>query len=167
MTMNFKEHHCDNLGITYKAEGDSFQVDDFCDDGYCYQLYMRNDPSPKKYLKQGLSPLHSQTMALFESLKDNNHQVGMDNLYNSADFCRAAYRHDRKLLCHGVACKAGIVIPKCVLQDEEKNPVAQRAARGTFKASVLEGDPGCPNLITSSVYATKLVHYLSMVSESI
>ena len=52
-------------------------------------------------------------------------------------------------------------------QDEDKNPVAQRAARGTIKADILEGDPGCPNLITSSVYETNPVHYLSMVSESI
>ena len=91
----------------------------------------------------------------------------MENLYNYADFCRAAYHHDRKVLCHIVACKAGRGIPKCIVQDDENNPLAQRAAQGTVKAAVLEGDPGCPNIITSSVYDTKPVHYLSMVSESI
>ena len=63
--------------------------------------------------------------------------------------------------------KAGRGITKCALQDKEKNPVAQRAARGNVKSDVLEGDPGCPNLIASIVYDTKPVHYLSMVSKSI
>ena len=66
-----------------------------------------------------------------------------------------------------MARKAGRGIPECVPQDEEKNTVAQRAARGTFKAAVLEGDPGCPNIIAYSVYDTNPVHYLSMVYESI
>ena len=86
MTMRFKGHHRDKLHITYKDEGDGFQDDDLCDDGYCYQVYMRNDPAPKKYLKQGIYPPHSRAMDLFDSLKDDLHQVGMDNLYNSAAF---------------------------------------------------------------------------------
>ena len=165
--MRFKGPHRDKLRITYKAEGNDFQADDLCDDGYCYQVYMRNGPAPKKYLKQGLSPLNSQTMALFYYLKDGHHQVGIENLYNSSAFCRAAYHHDSKVRYHDVARKAVRGIPKCVLQDEENNPVAQRAARGTVKSAVLEGDPGCPNLIASSLYDTKPVHYLRMVSESI
>ena len=124
---------------------------------------MRNDPAPKKYLKQELSPLHSQTMALFDSLKDDHRQVRMYNISNSADFCRSAYHHDHKVLFHGVSCKAGRGIPECVLQDKEKNSVAHRAAQGTVKAAVLEGDPRFPNLIESSVYDKKPVHYLSMV----
>ena len=104
-------------------------------------------------------------MAIFDSLKGDHHQVRMENLYKSAAFCRAAYHHDFKVLCHGVACKAGRGIPKCLLQDEEKNPVAQRAAGRTVKAAVLEGDLGCSNLIASSMYDTNPVHYLSMVSE--
>lgn len=47
------------------------------------------------------------------------------------------------------------------------NRHAQIAVRGTVKAAVLEGDPGCPNLIATSVYDTKPVHYLSMISEEI
>ena len=168
MTMRFKGHHKDKLRITYKTEGDGFQADALCDDGYCYQVYMRNDPAPDKYLKQGLSPLHSRTMALFDSLKDEYHHVGMDNLYNSASFCRAAFNHTNKVLCHGVTRKAGRGIPESVLQEEVLNPTAQRAVRGTVEAAVLEGDLDCPNLVASSVYdSTKPVHYLSMVSDSI
>ena len=39
--------------------------------------------------------------------------------------------------------------------------------RGTVKAAVLVGDPDCPNLVASSVYDTKPINYLSMVSEKI
>ena len=34
-----------------------------------------------------------------------------------------------------------------------------------MKAAVLRGDENCPNLIAASVYDTKPVHYLSMVSD--
>ena len=167
MTMRFKGHHRDKLRITFKAEGDGFMADALCDDGYCYQIYMRNDPAPVKYLKQGLSPLLARTMKLFDALKDEYHQVGMDNLYNSAGFCRAAFNHKMKVLCHGVTRKGGRGIPSCVLQEEVSGKDNLIRARGTVKAVVLEGDPRCPNLIASSVYDTKPVHYLSMISESI
>ena len=61
------------------------------------------------------------------------------------------------------ACKG---IPECVLQGEEKNHFAQQSEQGTVKADILEGYPGCPNIIESSVYGTNPVHYLSMVSKS-
>ena len=48
-----------------------------------------------------------------------------------------------------------------------KTITQQGAVRVTVKAAVLEGDPGCPNLVESSVYDTKPVQYLSMVSESV
>ena len=83
--MHFKGHNYDKLHIAYKSEGDGFQADALCDDGYCYQVYMRNDPALNKHLKQGLSPIHYQKIALFDSLKGDHHQVGMENIYNSAD----------------------------------------------------------------------------------
>ena len=86
MTMGFQGHHVDKRRITYKAEGDGFQCDALCQEGFTYQIYMRNDPAPAKYLKQGLSPLHSRVMALFDKLEDCHHQCAMDNLYNSAAF---------------------------------------------------------------------------------
>ena len=127
MTMRFKGNHCDKLQITYKAEGDGFQADALCDNVYCYQVYMRNNSAPVKYLCQGLSPLHSRVMTLFDSLKDKHHHVGMDNLYNSAAFCKAAFNHEMKVLFHGVARKNGRGIPDCVFQEEQVCPAAQRA----------------------------------------
>ena len=48
-----------------------------------------------------------------------------------------------------------------------KNKKQQALVRGTVKAAVLEGDPECPNLVASSVYDTKPVHFLSMICDSI
>jgi hypothetical protein len=61
MTMGFKGCHQDKKRITYKTEGDGFQADAFRQDGFTFQTFMRNDPAPKKYMDQGLSPLHSRT----------------------------------------------------------------------------------------------------------
>eukprot|EP00536_Pseudo-nitzschia_multiseries_P003570 jgi/Psemu1/8122/gm1.8122_g len=151
MTIRFKGQHIDKRCVTYKREGGGFQADALCDNGYCYQVYMRNDPAPTKYLDLGLSPLHSRTMWLFDYLKDDHHHVGMDNLYNSVMFCKAAFRHSKQVMCHG----------------ELKSIRAEREAWGTVKAAVLEGNPECAFLIASSVYDTKPVHYLSMVTSVI
>ena len=115
--MGFKGQHADKRRITYKAEGDGFQCDALCDSGFTYQVYMQNHPAPAKYLKQGLSPLHSRVMGLFDTVNDDNHQCAMDNLYNSAAFCKAAMNHEKKVLCHGVTRKGNRGIPKCVQAD--------------------------------------------------
>ena len=39
--------------------------------------------------------------------------------------------------------------------------------RGTTKVAILKGDPKCPDLIATSVYDTKRVHYVSMSSEEL
>eukprot|EP00536_Pseudo-nitzschia_multiseries_P019227 jgi/Psemu1/59592/gm1.59592_g len=133
-------------------ERDDFQADALCDNGYCYQVYTRNDPAPKKYLDMSLSCRHSRTMWLFDSLKYDHHHVCMDNLYSSVMFCKAAFTHSKGVMCHG----------------ELKNIRAQQAAQETLKAAaVLEGDPECAFLIASGVYDTQPVHYLSMVTSVI
>eukprot|EP00957_Ditylum_brightwellii_P011982 903875-Ditylum_brightwellii.AAC.1 len=105
--MHFKGKHRDKRQITYKAEKVGFQADALCEQGFTYQVYMQNDPAPMKYLKQGFSPLYSCVLCLFDSLKYEHHQCPMDNLYNSALFCREAYNHEKKVLCHGVTRKGG------------------------------------------------------------
>ena len=103
--MGFQGNHIDKLQITYKNEGDEFQADALCQEGYTFQVYMRNDPAPKDYIRKGLSPLHARVMSLFDTLEDEHHQCAMDNLYNSANFCRFAVNHPKKVLCHGVTRK--------------------------------------------------------------
>ena len=58
-TMGFKGRHPDKMRITYKKEGDGFQCDCICDNGYTFTFYFRNQPAPKRWLDQGLSPLHA------------------------------------------------------------------------------------------------------------
>jgi hypothetical protein len=79
-TIGFQGHHKDKLRITYKAEGDGFQCDAMCQDGFTFAFYFRNQPAPKKWLDQKLSPLHSRVMWLFDCLQDEHHRCAMDNL---------------------------------------------------------------------------------------
>lgn len=168
MTMGFQGKHADAKRITYKRAGDGFQCDALCSDGFTYQFYMRNDPAPKKWMQeQGLSPLHARVMSLFDTLKDKYHECAMDNLYNSAKFCKVAANHPKRVLCHGVTRKGMRGIPKSVQQQEAKTREEQLAVRGTVKAAVLKNDPKCIDLVASSVYDTKPVHYLSMVAKEI
>ena len=67
-TLKFQEQHVDKLRITYKREGDRFQCDALCDDGYTFAFMFRNKPSPKKWTDQGISPIHARVMSLFDKL---------------------------------------------------------------------------------------------------
>lgn len=160
--------HQDKLHISFKRESNGFMANALCDDGFTYQVYMRNDPSPLWCTSKGLSLLLTRTMALLNALRDKNHHVGMDkNFYNSAAFYRQAYNHKNQLLCHGVTRKYRRGIPKCVLQEEQNNKSDLECIWGAFKAAVLVGNPNCPDLIASNVHKTKPVHVPSMVAEGI
>ena len=137
MTMRFQGQHKFKQRITYKAEFDGFQADAICDEDFTYQVYMRNDPAPKKCLKQGMSPLHSRVVALFDAVKDPYHHCTMDNLYSSAAFYREVYNHNRKIICQGVTCKGMRGIPPSVLQFEYNSRKDQIKFHGTVKAVLL------------------------------
>ena len=127
---------------------------------------MQNDPPPIKY-SQYLA-LHARVMVLFGTLKEVFHHVGFNNFYNSAAFWQASFNHPLNPLVHGVTQKEDVTdIPFCVQQQEEKNRKVVDSVQGTVKVTKLEGDPGCPFLIVSSVYDTKPVHYLSMISNKV
>ena len=128
---------------------------------------MRNDLAPPNYLKQGLSPLHSRTMALFDLVKDEYHHCAMENLYNSVTFCKQAYNHPKKFIFHGVTRKGMRGIPKAVFQYEVINRKDKIKVRGTVKAAVFKGDPKCPALVATSVYDTNPLHFLSMTCKSL
>jgi Transposase IS4 len=166
-TVGFQGRHADKRRITYKSEGDGFQADVICQEGFTYQVYFRNEPAPVEYTSKGISPLHGRCLWLLDSLKEKFHRCWMDNLYLSAAFPKLCYNHSKAVLIAGVTRKTGRGLPNHVLQEEAKNKRAQMAVRGTVKAAVLVGDRDCPNLVASSVYDTKPVHFLSMVCESI
>ena len=155
------------LRITYKKEGDRFQCDALCDSGYAYTSFFRHENPPKKYIDQGLSPLHARLMFLFDSMEDKYHECGVDNLYMSAKFARDAYMHENKIKLHGVTRKSGRGLPSFVLQEEVQNRTEQEKVRGTVCAAELRGDPHCPSLLAVSVYDTKPVHFLTMCANRI
>ena len=85
-----------------KKEGDGFQADCICDEGYTFTFYFRNQPAPKKYLDMGFSPLHSRCMALYDCFMDKYHIVRFDNLYMSGKFSLGSLVHPRKVQTEGV-----------------------------------------------------------------
>ena len=124
-------------------------------------------PAPAEYTERGLSALHARVLSMFDKLKDCHHRCGMDNLYNSAKFCREAFAHPKTVLVHGVTRKSGRGLPDHIIQDEVTSKPEVEKVRNTVKAAVLKGDPKCPGLVAVSVYDTKPVHFLSMVCDKI
>jgi hypothetical protein len=165
-TIGFQGNHADKKRITYKAEGDGFQNDALCQDGWTHQVHFRNEPAPVKYIRAGLSPLHSRVVWLFDCVKDKWHACGLDNLYNSAKFCRFAYV-ENKVLINGVTRTGMRGLPQHIIQAAQTTRKAAMAVRGTVKAAILLGDPDCPALLATSVYDTKPVHFLSTVCEKV
>jgi len=84
------------LRINYKREGDGFQCDCICSNGYTYSFYFRNQNAPKRYTDKGISPLHSQVQSLFDQLPNKHYVVEFDNIYMSTTLCRTALTCDKK-----------------------------------------------------------------------
>ena len=83
----------------------------------------------------------------------------MDNIYNSASFCKKAFNNKKKAMVLGVTRKGLQGIPSYVRLELVGNKVAQRHVQDTVKAAVLEGNKDCPNLVDCSAYDTKLVQF--------
>ena len=83
--------HVHKLRINYKKEGDGFQCEGVCADGFTFTIFFRNQLSPKKYTDKGLSPLHGRVAAMLSQLPHKAYVCGVDNLYNSAKFVRYCY----------------------------------------------------------------------------
>ena len=117
------------MKITYKKEGDGFQCDCICDDGYTFTFYFRNQPAPKRWLDQGLSPLHARCMALFDCLMEEYHLVRFDNLYMSAKFALALFQRPKKVLVEGVTRTNQRGLPKEIIQHEIKSSSKKELAK--------------------------------------
>jgi len=166
-TVGFQGHHVDKMRITYKTEGDGFQCDALCDDGFTYSIFFRNEPPPLEYVRAGLSPLHARSLWLLDQLRRDYHHVWVDNLCMSAKFAKAGFTGKNKTMLSGVTRVAKRGIPKMVVQDQVKNENDIVSVRGTIKAAVLEGDSAIPDLVAMIVYDNKPVHFLSMTCTSI
>ena len=55
-------------------------------------------------------------MALLDSRVHEFHKIGLDNLYISAKFAKAAFNHTKKVIIAGVARKGMRGIPACAQQ---------------------------------------------------
>ena len=65
-------------------------------------------------------------------------------------------------MIHGVTRESGRGIPKCVYQQKQKRKKDIDAARGTFKAAVLQNDEHCGGkMVAVSFYDSKPVYFLS------
>ena len=130
--------HPDILLINYKAEGDGFQCDSVCADGYTYSLYFRNQPAPKLLLDLVMSLLHSIVHSLWDQIPSKNYTCAIDNLYMSRKFCRSAWRSKQHLMKYGVARSDNLGVPRCI----EKSAVTKKfeldKVRGTLKVAHLK-----------------------------
>jgi len=64
----------------------------------------------------------------------------MDNLYLSALFAKACYKHDKKVLIAGVTRPALRGLPVAVVAKEPTEKRKQIAEKNKVKAAVLKGD---------------------------
>ena len=83
-----KGRHTYILQITYKKEGDGFQCDAFCSDGYTFRFYFRKHTDTKSFIDKGMYPLNVRCMVLLEQVISYVHYVRMDKLYISVKFKR-------------------------------------------------------------------------------
>lgn len=71
-------------------------------------------------MKSGLYPLQDRVMVLFDTLKEEHHVCGMDNLHNSTTFYKKAINRAIKVLVYEMTRKGMRGISVCVIQAEAK-----------------------------------------------
>ena len=129
---------------------------------WIYLLFLLSEPTGlKKYLDQGLSPLHSRCMGLISQLPGKLYTLTSDNLYNSVKFTRAAWMTPQKVMCHGVVRPTGRGVPESVKQQEVKAKEDIERVKNTVKASRLVGAESGLEIVCVSVYDNKPVYLLS------
>jgi hypothetical protein len=165
-TIGFKGAHGLALRITYKQEGDGYQSDAICEDGYTFSFYFRHGDAPvllERFNNLQLSVTAKPVVYLLLKLPHLWTHVFMDNLFNSRNPYTAAYRAK---LCHGVVRHHGRGVPEHVVQKAEPESNEPNVC-GCTKAAVLRNDPVCPHLICCSIYDNKPVHIMSTVAECV
>ena len=119
-TIGFKGKHGLALRISYKREGDGYQCDALCEDGYTFSFCFRHSDAPDvpdelKYLD--LSPTTRQVVFLMMQLPNQWTHVYMDNLFKSCKLFTAGYHV--KVLCHGVCRTYGHGLCEATIQKTE------------------------------------------------
>ena len=151
-TLGFQGRSGIKLRISYKKEGDGFQCDAVCDDGYTFAFYFRHgDPPtlPAEFKDSDLSPTAQRVVWLALRLPNLWSRIYMDNLFNSRKLFTALYR--AKCLAHGVVRTTGRGLPPSVRQLEEKNLKEAMKLWGRTMAAKLVNSKDCPDLFACSV----------------
>jgi hypothetical protein len=160
-TISFKGRHVDKLRISHKKEGDGFQCDAICADGYTFTVYFRNIASPPALIEKGLCPLHARVVSMFEQLPSKYSVCGMDNLYMSSKLALYAWTCRAKVYVHGVTRQSGRGIPKCIEQIPQTTKENIMKNRGTVKVARLVGDPKLKDLVAVSYYDVKPFYFMT------
>ena len=84
LTLNFSLSH---ERITYRKEYGGFQCDAICEDGCTFTFYFINKQAPNNYTYQGIIPLYSRVIFMFDKLKCKYHNCRLEKLYISSKFC--------------------------------------------------------------------------------
>ena len=149
-TIGFKRKHGLALRISYKREGDGYQCDALCEDGYTFSFYFRHGdaldvPDELKYLN--LSPTAWRVVFLMMQLPNQWTHVYMDNymdnLINSHKLFTAGYHV--KVLGHGVCRTYGCGLCEATIQKTETDIKKADLLRGSTKCAILQDDETCPN----------------------
>jgi len=167
-TLGFKGRSGMKLRISYKKEGDGFQCDAVCENGYTFAFWFRHGDAPTlpdEYKHLNLSPTSRRVVWLALQLSNKWTRIFMDNLFNSRRLFTALYIAEA--LAHGVVRTSNRGMPPEIRQQEEKNEKQAELLYGTTKAAKLVNDPECPDLLAVSVYDTKPVHLMTTVEEDI
>ena len=81
-----------------------------------------------------------KVMEIFDTEEEKHHKPAMYSLYNQANFFKASYNNEKKVLTHGVTRKGTRGIPWCIKQEKLKSNKAHIDTRGTPKEAVLKRD---------------------------
>ena len=138
-----------------------------CEDGYTLSFHFRNELPPQQWIDKGLFPIHARVLGLLDCVTESHHRVGMDNLYTSVKFAKVCFNHPKKVLISGMIRKGMRDVPNCVIREEQKTMKRQEEQRGKKKDSILVGNSSCSDMICTSVYDTKPVHFISMYCDNI
>jgi hypothetical protein len=121
-TLGFQGWSRIKLHISYKKEGDGFQCDAICNDGYTFSFYICHGdppPLPTEFKNFDLLPTAQHVFWLALCLPNVWPQIFMDNLVNSRKLFAVLYL--AKCLTHGVVQMSSRGIPPSVRQLEEKS----------------------------------------------
>ena len=169
MTIGFKGRCAMVTRIKYKKEGDGFQCDCICEDGYCYTFWFRCDVPPRP-APDDVSARDNRCLWLVEQLPGMWYNLWMDNLFTSFKFGKMLA--DRQCLfggtCQTVDWRG---LHSKVVQKEEKTAKGKAEKRGTILASYRsDGLPANCEIICTSYYdeeSDKPFHMMSNIIESV